>query len=279
MRNVQCLVHPTGRFWSFFFNKTFRISYWHLIEQLWTLRRGIGAIWKNNVFSTGPPTKSKWKRCNLTDGRKQGAPVKRLSFVYSNDNNNREGFVESIKFFFMSMKKRDNNPIGALILEDLKETAEGLYKHLMKGDNKSEDLVAEKITQDINQHLSGGYNIIWNDTLNHFLMDFDIIWIPKNHIGYNTWSDVPMEQRELCYRGYNRKVTLPHWNIEQEGYWWPDQLRSWTRGILMIWSIKKYSDHMPLVDLFHQECASCVSKFSNYELFHSLWLRVSAREW
>jgi hypothetical protein len=95
--------------------------------------------------------------------------------VYSNDNNNREGFVESIKFFFMSMKKRDNNPIGALILEDLKETAEGLYKHLMKGDNKSEDLVAEKITQDINQHLSGGYNIIWNDTLNHFLMDFDII--------------------------------------------------------------------------------------------------------
>jgi hypothetical protein len=45
----------------------------------------------------------------------------------------------------------------------------------MKGDNKSEDLVAEKITQDIIQHFSGRYNIIWNDTLNHFLVDFDII--------------------------------------------------------------------------------------------------------
>jgi hypothetical protein len=31
------------------------MSYWRLIEQLWTLRRGIEAIWKNHVFSTGPP--------------------------------------------------------------------------------------------------------------------------------------------------------------------------------------------------------------------------------
>ncbi len=63
------------------------------------------------------------------------------------------------------MKKRDDNPIGPLVLEVLKETAEGLYKHLMKGDNKSEASVAKKITQDINEHFSGGYNIVWNDTL------------------------------------------------------------------------------------------------------------------
>jgi hypothetical protein len=65
------------------------------------------------------------------------------------------------------------------VLEDLKEIAEGLYRHLMKGDTKNEDLVAEKINQDINQHFSGGYNIIWNDTLNHSLVDFNIICILK----------------------------------------------------------------------------------------------------
>jgi hypothetical protein len=81
-------------------------------------------------------TENKWKRHNSTDGHKQGPPVKRLSFVYSNDNKDREGLVESIKFFFMSMKKRDNNTIGAFVLEDLKETAEGLYIHLMKGDKQ-----------------------------------------------------------------------------------------------------------------------------------------------
>ncbi len=73
---------------------------------------------------------SKWKCHNSTNSHKQGALVK------SSENNNREGLVESIKFFFMSMKKRDNNPIGNLILEDLKETAEGLHRHLMKGDTK-----------------------------------------------------------------------------------------------------------------------------------------------
>jgi hypothetical protein len=79
---------------------------------------------------------SKCKHCNSTDSCKQGAPVKRLSFVYSSENNDREGLVESTKFFFMSMKKRDNNPIYNLVLEDLKETAERLYRHLMKGDTK-----------------------------------------------------------------------------------------------------------------------------------------------
>ncbi len=70
--------------------------------------------------------------------------------MYSSENNDREGLVESIKIFFMSMKKRDNNPIGNLVLKDLTETAEGLYRHLMKDDTKNEDLVAAKITQDIN---------------------------------------------------------------------------------------------------------------------------------
>jgi hypothetical protein len=34
---------------------------------------------------------TKWKRCNSTDGCKQGAPVNRLSFVYSCENKDREG--------------------------------------------------------------------------------------------------------------------------------------------------------------------------------------------
>ncbi len=79
------------------------------------------------------------------------------------------------------------------VLKDIKETAEGLYRHLMKGDTKNEDLVSEKITQDINQHFSCGYNIICNHLLNYFLVDFDIICILKNNIGYNSWSDVPMD--------------------------------------------------------------------------------------
>jgi hypothetical protein len=38
------LAAPQVRKWSFFFNQTFRISYWHLVEQIETLRSGVGAI-------------------------------------------------------------------------------------------------------------------------------------------------------------------------------------------------------------------------------------------
>ncbi len=196
---------------------------------------------------------SKWKSRNSNDSCKQGAPVKRLSYVYSSENNNREGLVESIKFFFMSMKKRDDNPIGNLIIKDLKETAEGLYRHMMKGDTKNEDLVAEMITHDINQHFSDAYNIIWNDTLNHFLVDFDIICILKNHIGYNSWSDVPMDQRELCQRGYNQNNTLPDWNAEQEEYRGSVQSR---KTLIMCWywncSIKTDMNHVLVLLLVNQ---------------------------
>ncbi len=127
-------------------------------------------IWK---YEFGAENKLKCR--NSTNSCKQGSPVKRMSFVYTIDNKDRQGLVESIQFFFMSMKKCDDNLIGPLVLEDLKETAEGLYKRLMKGDNKSEASVAKKITQDINEHFSGGYNIVWNDTLNHYLVNFHII--------------------------------------------------------------------------------------------------------
>ncbi len=79
--------------------------------------------------------------------------------------------------------------------------------------------MAEKITNNIHQHFSGGYNLIWNDRLNHWLVDYDIIKILKNHMGYTSWSEVPMIQQELCCRDYGGNNELPPCNIQQEGYW------------------------------------------------------------
>jgi hypothetical protein len=43
------------------------------------------------------------------------------------------------------------NQIGPPLLDYLKDSSVGLYKYLMK-DGKHEDLVAEKITNNIDQH-------------------------------------------------------------------------------------------------------------------------------
>ncbi len=113
----------------------------------------------------------------------------------------------AIKFFFMSMKERVDNPIGPLLLDHLHEKAEKLYDYLV-GKSKSEELAAEKITRAITKHFSGGPNMIWNDRLNHWLVDYDIIRILRYHMGYKSWSKVQLKERQLCYKGYTKRTNF-----------------------------------------------------------------------
>ncbi len=56
---IQYLVHPKGKFWSFFFNKSFRMSYWHLIKPFGLPRT---LYW---AFVTDIPTKNPVKNRQL----------------------------------------------------------------------------------------------------------------------------------------------------------------------------------------------------------------------
>ncbi len=126
----------------------------------------------------------------------------------------KQGVTAAVRFFFLSMKKCQSNPVGPLVLEHLKEHVEGLYTYPMRG-NLSEDAVAHKITDDIDKHF-GVFIVKWNDSLNHWMVDYDIICILKYCVGYLSWADVPTNQRNLCYKNYNANFKLPDWNINQE---------------------------------------------------------------
>ena len=47
-----------GKEGSIFFNQTFRMSYWYIVEQFRALRSGLGGMLKNHIFSCGPPTQN-----------------------------------------------------------------------------------------------------------------------------------------------------------------------------------------------------------------------------
>jgi hypothetical protein len=77
-------------------------------------------------------------------------------------------------------------------------------------DKIDEEPVGETLTEDIHKLFRGGYNLIWGDWLNQCMVDYDIICILKDYVGYFSWSDVPIEQRrELCYQNNNNKSILP----------------------------------------------------------------------
>ena len=116
------------------------------------------------------------------------------------------------------MKKRQSNPIGPLVVDYLKEQNPGLFKYLLKKNNFNEDSIGEKLTEDINKQYCGDYNFIWDNYLNHWMVDYDIIRILKWHVQYTSWAAVPIKTKQLCYKRYHGNFTLPDWDTNQEKY-------------------------------------------------------------
>jgi hypothetical protein len=144
-----------------------------------------------------------------------------MSFVLSFDTKlGNKGFLmvrDALDFLLFSMKKWAKNPVGILLLDHLKDHAQGLYNHLMNG-SVSKDLAGEKLTNDMDAQFSGGYSICSNDWLNHFMVDYDIIHILKHYVEYTSWFDVPLSEWGYCYHGYISKTVLPERHIEEEKY-------------------------------------------------------------
>jgi hypothetical protein len=134
-----------------------------------------------------------------------------------NKRNGKQGVNEAIKFLFMIMKKCKINPIRPLVLEYLKDHALAFYEYHLKKKPHVE-LVSEDLMDDINKHFHAGFALDWDDCLNHWMVDYNIICILKGYVRYSSWTNVPTKLRELCYRKYNQNVTLPEWDIEQERY-------------------------------------------------------------
>jgi hypothetical protein len=111
---------------------------------------------------------------------KKNRTIPRISFFYSCDTTNKkigkEVVSEAVKIFFMSMRKRDLNPIGPMVLEHLKNHVDGLYRYFMK-DKINKEPVGETLTEDVHKYFRGGYNLIWGDWLNRCMVDYEIICI------------------------------------------------------------------------------------------------------
>jgi hypothetical protein len=72
-----------------------------------------------------------WKRVQKKNGRPPQT-LKRLSFVYSCDTPEetivKQRLNEALRFFCLSLKKRESNPVGPLILDHIRNHADWLYR-------------------------------------------------------------------------------------------------------------------------------------------------------
>ncbi len=105
----------------------------------------------------------------------------------ANERNGKQGLIKAIKFLFMLMKKCEINLIGPFVIEYLKEHALSLYEYLLKK-KSNEELIAKDLMDDIDKHFRAGSVLHWDDCLNHWMVDYDIIRILKWYVGYSSWD-------------------------------------------------------------------------------------------
>jgi hypothetical protein len=103
------------------------------------------------------------------------------------------------------------------LLNYLKDRVEGLYRHITQKQPSSRS-AEETLTNDIDAQFQGGFTIKTNARLNPFMVDYDIIRVLKNHIGYKSWDEVSITEREYCFKNYSPQSGLPMWNTVEEKY-------------------------------------------------------------
>ena len=159
----------------------------------------------------------KWKRS------KNGKTISRMSAVFSGKSINEAQIMKDIDnaigILFQSMEKREKHPIGPMVLDFLNQNQNGLYKYLTNNDKEDEE-IGEMLTEDIHNQFKSGYTLKWNDSLNRFMVDYDIIRVLKDNIGYKSWEEVGRNNLKKCFRDYNSNnfENLSLWGMEQERY-------------------------------------------------------------
>jgi hypothetical protein len=63
-----------------------------------------------------------------------------------------------------------------------------------------------------------GYSLKLSTHLKQFMVNYDIICILKNKMGYNGWSDLSEVERGFCFKNHTTMKELPDWNVQEERY-------------------------------------------------------------
>ncbi len=89
----------------------------------------------------------------------------------------------------------------------------------MDENHNDEKALKEKITAAVDAVFKNGLNIRYHCHLNQFMVDYDIIRVLRNDMGYSAWAELTDVECVICCKKYsNKKTALPDWNIEEESF-------------------------------------------------------------
>ena len=164
---------------------------------------------------------SLWKR---QKGKKGVKTVNRLSFVFSIKTTEEATGLDRIqkimKKVAWAMKKRDLHPVGTELFKHLQKEEQHIFDYFTTQYNNNEKTIIQKMTDSIDAVFKNGINFRMHSHLNQFMVDYDIIRVLRDDMGYSSWADLSKTELDLCFKNYSttKNRSLPDWNIEEETY-------------------------------------------------------------
>jgi hypothetical protein len=83
-----------------------------------------------------------------------------------------------------AMKAHTHNPLGPILFEHCQKKKEGIFNHFMNKNHNNEEAIEEKMTVAVDSTFKNGYNLKVHSHLDQFMVDYNIIHILKNNMGY-----------------------------------------------------------------------------------------------
>ncbi len=74
------------------------------------------------------------------------------------------------------------------------------------------------MTASVDAAFKNGYSLKLDTHLNQFMVDYGIIWVLKEEMGFRSWSDMSELELGFCFRNYTSNKSVPDWTIEEEKY-------------------------------------------------------------
>ena len=180
-----------------------------------------GSYYDFNIQSQEFGELSVWK-CIKTNGKVR--TINRLSFVFSiktsEESTGLDRIQKIMKKVAWAMKSRENRPVGQDLFKHCEKVEQRIFEYFMKEYHGNEKSIIAKMTASVDAAFKNGINFRMHSHLNQFMVDYDIIRVLRDDMGYSSWSDLSVTERDFCFKNYsttkNRK--LPDWNIEEETF-------------------------------------------------------------
>ncbi len=107
--------------------------------------------------------------------------------------------------------------MGFLIWKYCEENEESIFKYMMR-EYHSQDAGQEKMTALVDAAFKNGYSLNLNTYLNQYMVNYDIVHVLKEEMGFRSWSDMSELELGFCFKNHTSRKNLPDWNIKEENF-------------------------------------------------------------